>query len=211
MYDFFKGNIIHSELTKMTVLCGAIGYALEGPLDVVTQFAKEKECKIWVHTHFSQDQMRLYGFKDIESREVFRKIISISGVGPKLGITILSSLSHDEFAKILTNNDIKSLVAIPGVGKKTAERLILELKDKFKLSIESDNQSNGQVIDIRRLETHLIAALEDLGFKNQVSKKAVEATLKNQSNEDLEKDWSGNPVEFSILVKEALKKATALG
>jgi Holliday junction DNA helicase RuvA len=131
-----------------------------------------------IHTHVREDALQLFGFHDLAEKQVFLMLTGVSGIGPKLALTILSGISVDELARALRESDQVRLVAIPGVGKKLAERMIVELKDKFAafvpLTIESPKAQPGS-----QLTQDAVSALVNLGYKKLEAEKHVREALKN--------------------------------
>ncbi len=116
----------------MVIDVNGVGYEVEAPLGVFTELPENgKPVAIVIHHHFSQDSQTLYGFASIGEREVFRKLLKISGIGAKLALAILSGASGEELARYVATGDVAALTRLPGIGKKTAERIIMELRDKL--------------------------------------------------------------------------------
>ena len=165
-----------------------LGYEVEAPMSVFYQLP-ETGTEVTLYTHFvvREDAQLLYGFSDIKERQLFRTLIKINGVGPKLGLTILSGIEASSFVRCIHDGDSATLVKLPGVGKKTAERLIIELKDKLSqwdvapVNNGLDGTPLGQQAAKRAkdVEQEAISALVALGYKPQdaskvISKHAVE-------------------------------------
>ena len=131
----------------MVIDVNGVGYEVEAPLGVFSELPENgKPVAILIHHHFSQDSQTLYGFASSEEREVFRKLLKISGIGAKLALTILSGASAGELARFVTTGDVAALTRLPGIGKKTAERIIMELRDKLTgLSIGSARPADTPV------------------------------------------------------------------
>lgn len=111
---------------------GGVGYEVEAPLGVFSDLPENgKPVAIVIHHHFSQDSQTLYGFASLGEREVFRKLLKINGIGAKVALAILSGASGEELARYVATGDVASLTRLPGIGKKTAERIIMELRDKL--------------------------------------------------------------------------------
>lgn len=109
-----------------------VGYEVEAPLGVFADLPENgKQMAILIHHHFSQDSQTLYGFASLGERELFRKLLKISGIGAKMALTILSGASGEELARYVSTGDVAALTKLPGIGKKTAERIIMELRDKL--------------------------------------------------------------------------------
>ena len=133
MIGRIRGKLVDKQPPDILVEVGGIGYELQVPMTTLFQLP-ELGAEVSLVTHFvvREDAQLLYGFIDERDRSLFRQLIKVSGVGPKLGLTILSGMDSASFARCVQRDDISSLVALPGVGKKTAERLLVEMRDKLK-------------------------------------------------------------------------------
>lgn len=143
-----------------------------------------------IYTHVREDALALFGFLTEREKLVFTRLISISGIGPKLAVTILSGIPIDEFIGATQKGDLVKLTSIPGVGKKTAERIVLELKDKIsELAVASEASTLSVVQD------DVVSALMNLGYQKQAADKAVKSAMEE-----------GSPEEFEPLLKAALRR-----
>ncbi|MEH6584921.1 MAG: Holliday junction branch migration protein RuvA [Halioglobus sp.] len=133
MIGRIRGNLVHKQPPVILVEVGGVGYEIQVPMTTLFQLP-ELGTEVSLLTHFvvREDAQLLYGFIDERDRSLFRQLIKVSGVGPKLALTILSGMDSTSFARCVQRDDISSLVALPGVGKKTAERLLVEMRDKLK-------------------------------------------------------------------------------
>jgi Holliday junction DNA helicase RuvA len=133
MIGRIRGNLVHKQPPVILVEVGGVGYELQVPMTTLFQLP-ELGAEVSLVTHFvvREDAQLLYGFAQERDRALFRQLIKVSGVGPKLALTILSGMDSASFARCVQRDDISSLVALPGVGKKTAERLLVEMRDKLK-------------------------------------------------------------------------------
>ena len=165
----------HSVLLNVSGVC----YELEVPIS--TSFAlPECGAAVGLYCHFvvREDAQLLYGFNAKKDRDMFRILIKVNGVGPKLGITILSGLDSASLARCVTDDDVSVLVKLPGIGKKTAERLLIELRDKVKdVSLTNDllGAQEGSQLSSASIENEAEAALIALGYKPQDAVKAIKA------------------------------------
>ena len=197
MIGRIAGNIIMSQPPQLMIDCNGVGYEIEAPLSVFFDLPPVgKPVVLFTHLTIRDDAHLLFGFKSIAQRTMFRELIKVSGVGPKVAIGILSGLSIEEFSACIADGDVAMLTRLPGIGKKTAERLIVEMKDRLqKLPVESglpgDATAAGKSGGSN--QSQAIAALEALGFKNTEARKMV-------------KDVSGDTVED--IIREALKKVS---
>ena len=150
----------------MVIDVNGVGYEVEAPLGVFSDLPENgKPVAIVIHHHFSQDSQTLYGFASLEEREVFRKLLKISGIGAKMALAILSGASGEELAHYVASGDVASLTRVPGIGKKTAERIIMELRDKLTdISVGSGAIPRGVPVSTDPL-TEASHALTSLGYK----------------------------------------------
>lgn len=174
-----RGILIEKQPPVLVVDVHGIGYEIDAPMSTFYQLP-EVGCEVTLLTHFvvREDAHHLYGFYTREERQLFRTLLKVNGVGPKLALTILSSITPDEFVHCVLNNDAASLVRLPGVGKKTAERLIIEMRDKLSdwhpnhLS-EIPHPAHTAPLARHGLLQDAISALIALGYKQQEASKTV--------------------------------------
>ncbi|MBD0326484.1 MAG: Holliday junction branch migration protein RuvA, partial [Pyrinomonadaceae bacterium] len=132
MIAHLSGTLLVKQTNTVIVDVGGIGYEVTIPLSTFYDLEETgKSVQLRIYTHVREDALQLYGFKTARERELFQRLISVSGIGPKLGITMLSGMSADEIIASIRTNNLARLTSIPGVGKKTAERLVIELRDKI--------------------------------------------------------------------------------
>ena len=144
MITYIRGILEGMEEDKVIVDVGGVGYGIYMAGTAMGRLpALGKEVKIHTHLHVKEDLMQLYGFLTRDELRVFRLLIGVSGIGPKGGLGILSALGPDDLRFAVASNDVKAIQAAPGIGKKTAEKLILELKDKLKLEDALENAANA--------------------------------------------------------------------
>ncbi len=175
MIGMLRGKIIDKNTPgKITIDVSGVGYEVETSLTTFFNLeAQEDLVKVYVQTIVREDAFLLYGFSDKEERELFRALIKVNGVGPKLAIAILSSITPQEFIQCINSQNAALLTKLPGIGRKTAERLVVEMKD----SISNLSFSTTEKISIKAkygLVDEAISALEALGFKYQDAKKAID-------------------------------------
>jgi len=161
-----SGILLVKNPPYMVIDVNGIGYEVEAPSGVFSDLPENgKPVAIVIHHHFSQDSQTLYGFASLEEREVFRKLLKISGIGAKMALAILSGASGEELAHYVASGDVASLTRVPGIGKKTAERIIMELRDKLTdISIGSGTMARGAPVSTDPL-TEASHALTSLGYK----------------------------------------------
>ena len=184
MIAFLKGHIEEKKPDSVLLDVQGVGYKVEVSSQTLDQLASAgSEIKLLIYHHITDSDQRLFGFFTADEKGLFEKLITVKGVGPKLGLTILSGLPASNLISAITQSDAAALSRVPGIGKKTAERIILELKEKLSelAGINSGTQVNGSQ---KGEMNEAIQALEALGFKTREAEQAVMKVLKN--SEDLE-------------------------
>jgi len=178
------GQLVESSSDRVVVDVGGVGYALSIPLGTFTMLPPAGErVTLHVHTHVREDALQLYGFATAEERLVFERLLSVSGIGPKVALTVLSGLPLPELVGAITAQNVRLLSTIPGVGKKLAERLGVELKDRLR--------DIGIVSPVRGLAPRTsvaedaVAALLNLGYKVSQAESAVAAAAREVPAENL--------------------------
>src|SRR5882672_6032682 len=132
MIAHLSGTLLSKQATSVILDVGGVGYEITIPVSTFYDLEEPgANVQLRIYTHVREDTLQLYGFKTTRERELFMRLISVSGIGPKLGITLLSGMSADEMIASIRTNNLARLTLIPGVGKKTAERLVVELRDKI--------------------------------------------------------------------------------
>ena len=161
-----RGKLIEKEPARVVVDVNGVGYEVSIPLTTFTAMPEAgAEVSVDIYTHVREDVIALYGFSSRQERRVFERLITISGIGPKLAVTILSGGSVEGLVGAIRRGDLARLTAIPGVGKKTAERIVVELRDKLKdLTEEAAKPS---------VEVDVVSALENLGYSRAIIEAAV--------------------------------------
>jgi Holliday junction DNA helicase RuvA len=179
MIAHLRGLLLTKSPNQIIVECSGVGY--EVAISVATFSALPAEganAALHIYTNVREDQIALFGFAELTEKRLFEKLLTISGIGPKLAITVLSGISADRLVTAIRSGDHATLTRIPGIGKKTAERVVLELKDKLEaLAIESSSDAtipHGPAAD------DAISALTNLGYQRPIAQKAVEAALKRE-------------------------------
>ena len=192
MIGRIRGRLVEKQPSLLLVDVQGVGYEIEVPFS--TSFAlSELNQDIILHTHLvvREDAQLLYGFSTVKDRDLFRLLIKINGVGPKLALTILSGLDSTQLARCVRDDDAATLVKLPGVGKKTAERLLIELRDKLKdWGLPETDLLGGEEVNLEKSASSVIeeaeSALIALGYKPQEASKAVSAAkAEGLSSEEL--------------------------
>jgi Holliday junction DNA helicase RuvA len=161
MIGRLKGKIVDKGAEGVVIDVGGLGYDVALPLSTLAALPQlGEEISLWIHTHVREDELKLYGFADKRDRTAFRTMLKVGGVGPKVALAVLGGLTGDQLARVVDSGDTGRLTAIPGIGKKTAERVILELGGKLDLGRAAAAGEGGPVPF-----EELSSALRNLGFK----------------------------------------------
>lgn len=174
MYAYIKGILQVKSSNFVVIENNEIGYKIYMSAKSIGTIGEIGEkVKVYIHYHVREDEISLYGFNSEEELRMFEILINVSGVGTKSAISMLSDISPSSFALAVINDDVKRLTKIPGVGNKTAQRLILELKDKLKKENISNDEDNSYDVKENIIDSDAVTALQVLGY----SKKEIEAVL----------------------------------
>ncbi len=192
MITFLKGRLVEKSPTQVVVECNGLGYLLLISLNTYTQLPDDESITIFTHFQVKEDSHTLFGFSTTVERDVFRLLISVSGIGFNIALTMLSSMTPTQIIQAISHEDIASIQAIKGIGAKTAQRTIIELKDKV-IRIEDTGQ-RGLRID-NTFQDEALSALEVLGFSRKAAGAALESVIKIDPNLNVE-----------TLIREALKR-----
>lgn len=164
MIGFLRGEIALRSAELIILDVQGVGYELTCPLTTIEQLPSEGEnCSVFVKTHVREDQITLFGFTSLNQRKLFEHLTSVSGVGPRLALACLSGIREEELVKAVVNGEVKRLSSVPGIGKRTAERIILELRPKF----EKSYPLNGATLDATPQLDDLRSALNNLNYPNK--------------------------------------------
>lgn len=174
MIGWLSGQVVDRHNPgKLVVDVNGVGYDVETSLPTFFQVeAQDGRVGLHIHTIVREDALLLYGFLDKQERALFRSLIKVNGVGPKMAIAILSSISPDEFIQCIHQQNTTLLTKLPGIGKKTAERLVVEMKDSLLQLPQSAKQQERHPVGVRE-QDEAIKALESLGYKPQEAIKAI--------------------------------------
>ena len=183
MIAHLNGILLAKHATSVIVDVGGVGYEVTIPLSTFYELAEVgSNVQLRIYTYVREDAMQLYGFKTTRERELFMRLLSVSGIGPKLGITMLSGMNADEMIASIRTNNLVRLTSIPGVGKKTAERLVIELRDKiFALSspaLEEEYSSQtgaSPMVTEDTMRDDAMFALLNFGYQKAAAEKAIMA------------------------------------
>lgn len=184
MIGRITGILLEKQAPELLIDVNGVGYAIQAPMTTIYQLPELGQ-KTTLHTHFvvREDAQLLYGFASQSERSLFRALIKVNGVGPKLALTILSGIETDDFVRSVRDGDTAALVRLPGVGKKTAERLVVEMKDRLKdWQIDGSTAEANDLIgsNVNSITAEAESALIALGYKPQDASKAI-AAVKDDS------------------------------
>ncbi|HET7205556.1 MAG TPA: Holliday junction branch migration protein RuvA [Terriglobales bacterium] len=179
MIAHLRGKLLARHPNQAILEAGGVGYDVAISVPTFSELPSlGSEVSLYIHTHVREDQIALYGFLRPEEKQLFEKLISVSGIGPKLAITILSGMPADDMVNAIRGNDVARLTKIPGIGKKTAERMVLELRDK----LPADQRQPAQVVPaLSAVQEDVLSALLNLGYQRIAAEKAISAVDKTGS------------------------------
>lgn len=192
MIEFIKGPIARLTPTDVTVDSGAVGYLAYISLNTYSALEGKKECRLWTHLRIQEDAWTLYGFATEEERALFRSLIGVSGVGASTAMLVLSAFGTSDLQVIISRGDARALKSVKGVGGKTAERIIVDLRDKIKADTDALSIQTAAKSDVF---DEAFTALVMLGYKKADAEKA------------LKKIFGAEP---SLRIEDAIKKALAV-
>ena len=189
MIAHVRGRLLAKHPNQAVVEAGGVGYDVVISVPTFSQLpALGSEVALHIHTHVREDALALYGFLRPAEKTLFEKLITVSGIGPKLAITILSGMPADEMIGAIRGNDVAKLTRIPGIGKKTAERMVLELRDKLQTFVEVPTAASTSPV-----EEDVLSALMNLGYQRPAAERALATVSGN-----------GKAGSFDALFREAL-------
>jgi Holliday junction DNA helicase RuvA len=191
MIAHLRGKLLSKHPNQAIVETGGVGYDVTISVPTFSDLpALGSEVALHIHTHVREDALALYGFLRSSEKLLFEKLITVSGIGPKLAITILSGMAADEMVGAIRGNDVAKLTRIPGIGRKTAERMVLELRDKLP---EVGPATAVAMPAVSATEEDVLSALVNLGYQRAAAEKALAIAMKN-----------GKGQSFDALFREAL-------
>ncbi len=193
MYEYFQGKIVEKNPAYVVIDCNGIGYLLNISINTFDKLPPSGDCKVYAHQAIKEDAHVLYGFAEPAERLMFRDLISVSGVGASTARVMLSSMSPNDIQNAIVNGDVSRLKAIKGIGEKTAQRIIIDLKGK----VGKENFDSATVLGglHNNLRSEALNALETLGFARNAAEKAVDNIIRGE----------GNSISLEELVKRVLK------
>lgn len=195
MIDYIKGDIAELTPASITIECSGIGYFAHISLNTYSKLNGSNAAKLYIHESIREDAHVLFGFADKHEREIFLHLISVSGVGPSTARMILSSLSSKELESVIASENVTLLQSVKGIGAKTAQRIIVDLKDKIKFTDDGTSMQLPAATSISETGKEAVSALVMLGFAQAASQKAVSKILKESP-----------ALAVEVIIKEALKR-----
>jgi Holliday junction DNA helicase RuvA len=184
-----RGKLISKHPNQAIVECAGVGYEVTISVPTFSDLPLTgTEVSLFIHTHVREDALALFGFLHAQEKQLFERLISVSGIGPKLAVTILSGMPTDQMVSAIRGGDVARLTKIPGIGKKTAERMVLELRDKLQ-----NFGAAPELPAVTPVEEDVLSALVNLGYQRPLAERAVAAAAR-----------SGNGSDFDQLFREAL-------
>jgi holliday junction DNA helicase RuvA len=191
MIAHLRGKLLAKHPNQVIVETAGVGYEVTISVPTFSDLpAVGADVALHIHTHVREDVIALYGFLRSTEKVLFERLISVSGIGPKLAITTLSGIAADDMVRAIRSNDVARLTRIPGIGKKTAERMVLELRDKLP---EAGPMAAPTVPAMSATEEDVLSALINLGYQRQAAEKALASAAKN-----------GKSASFDSLFRESL-------
>jgi len=198
MIGLLRGTLLEKRPGQVIVDAGGVGYEVRIPLSTFSALgALHQQVTLLIHTHVREDQIALFGFLSAREKHLFELLLSVSGLGPALALRLLSGMSADEIVPAVRRGDVEALTRIKGVGRKTAERIVVELRDKFAAAEATAPEPR---VARSQLEEDLSSALQNLGYDRRESERAVEAMRKG-----------GAPVNFDAALRAALQQLSPPG
>ncbi len=180
MIAYLHGRLLSRKANRVTIDAGGVGYDVMIPVSTFYELGEEgSDVSLHIHTHVREDALALYGFQTEQEKTLFERLLAVSGVGPRLAITILSGLEMNDLVQALRKGDVATLLHMPGVGRKTAERLVLELREKLDdlaLAAASEREAAGQPAPsglLGAVDEDVLSALVNLGYTRTNAEAAI--------------------------------------
>lgn len=194
MYDYIKGEIVELSPAELVLECGGIGYYIMISLQTYESLKGNSEAKVYIYHHLREDDEQFYGFATKNERELFKLLISVSGIGVGSARMMLSSLTDEEIRNAIIGEDVRKIKSVKGIGLKTAQRLIVDLKDKI-VKVGGVENISIEAPESNRVAEEATTALLNLGFTKANIMKIIPEILKADANASIE-----------TIIKEALKR-----
>jgi Holliday junction DNA helicase RuvA len=204
MIAYLSGTLLFKLPNSVILDVDGVGYEVNIPVSTFYDLEDPgSNVQLRIYTHVREDALQLYGFKTARERELFLRLISVSGIGPRLGITLLSGMSADEMIASIRTNNLARLTLIPGVGRKTAERLVMELRDKvaslssaeLEGELGAKTETGAPVLTEDSMRADVLSALLNLGYQRNAAEKAVTAAIDE-----------GGDISVELILRRSLRK-----
>jgi len=196
MISHLRGTLLEKQPNRVIVDVNGVGYDVHVPLSTFYEMSEPgAEIALRIHTHVREDALLLYGFATVLELKIFERLISVSGIGPKLALAVLSGIEPNELVAAIRTANVARLTGIPGIGKKTAERIGLELKDKMASILPADVATSPAIATNETLRTDVLSALMNLGYHRPLAERAVDSALKH-----------GTATSFEGVLRHALRE-----
>jgi holliday junction DNA helicase RuvA len=187
MISHLRGRLFEKHPNRVIVDVNGVGYDVHVPLSTFYEMAEPgEEIALRIHTHVREDALLLYGFATVLELRIFERLIGVSGIGPKLALAVLSGIEPNELVSAIRTANVARLTGIPGIGKKTAERIGLELKDKMALFAPSETAALPSAPAGETLREDVLSALMNLGYHRPLAERAVDASLRKSAGSSFE-------------------------
>jgi Holliday junction DNA helicase RuvA len=196
MIAYLKGKLVHKDPTHVVIDVNGVGYQINISLHTYSQVKDAEDIRLSTYFHVREDAQILYGFGSEQEKVMFQNLISVNGIGPNTAIVVLSYMPPAELKAAIVREDAATLQSIKGIGGKTAQRLILELKDKLRKDVGEEIPGSGAP-SYNKMKQEALTALTTLGIARSAAEKSIDSALKK----------SGNSLTLEELVKQALKNA----
>ena len=197
MFSYLNGKLAYKDPTFVIIDINGVGYDVKISLHTFSQIKDQENIKLHTYLHIKEDAHTLFGFAEDKEKKLFLQLISISGVGPSTGLMVLSSLGPHETEQAILGEDVRTIQGVKGIGAKTAQRIILELKDKVGKDGDSDSLINIPSSNRNAIRNEALAALVTLGINKNAAQKSIDKILKQNSGD----------LSLEDLIKLALKAA----
>lgn len=202
MIAHLTGQLLEKAPQHVVIDVGGVGYRVMIPVSTFYQLAElGSTVRVRVHTHVREDALQLFGFGTEREQQLFEKLIAVAGVGPKLALSILSGIEAPDLIQALRSNDLARLNRIPGVGRKTAERLVLELKDKFPDAPGPDSPPRSKASSAKE---DLLTALLHLGYSRSEAERGIDRALSEAPAADADESAAASEARFQDLLRRTL-------
>jgi Holliday junction DNA helicase RuvA len=187
MIAHLRGQLLEKQPNRVIVDVNGVGYDVHVPLSTFYEMAEPgEEIALRIHTHVREDALLLYGFSTVLELQIFERLISVSGIGPKLALAVLSGIEPNELVSAIRTANVARLTGIPGIGRKIADRIGLELKDKMASFLPPEMPASPAAAASDALRTDVLSALMNLGYHRPLAERATDAALKKSAGSSFE-------------------------